>query len=46
MFIGFFFFFYISTVTYNGSFSVVKSELKIVLLFVYIWYPKVRIWTI
>jgi hypothetical protein len=30
-------FFYICTVTYSGVFSVVKSELKIVLLFVYIW---------
>ena len=30
-------FFYICTVTYSGVFSVVKSELKIVLLFAYIW---------
>ena len=30
-------FFYICTVAYSGVFSVVKSELKIVLLFVYIW---------
>ena len=37
MFIWICFVFYICTVTYSGVFSVVKSELKIVLLFVYIW---------
>jgi hypothetical protein len=37
MFIWICFVFYICTVTCSGVFSVVKSELKIVLLFVYIW---------